>query len=84
MCADMFWSYTRIEGKLSKSELVLVGVVRDLEELVTFFGWKVSYVVITKLGLPLGAVFKSSVWSGVWRGRKIHWLNGRKFICQRE
>ena len=47
MCADMFWSYIRIEGKLSKSELVPVGVVRDLEELVTFFGWKVSYVVIT-------------------------------------
>ena len=51
---------------LSKSELVPVGQVPNVNELAGVLGCKVSALPLTYLGLPLGASFKQkSMWNGV-------------------
>ena len=51
---------------MEKSELIPVGGVPNLEELVKVLGYKVGALPTTYLGLPLGAPYKStSDWEGV-------------------
>ncbi|RVX21849.1 hypothetical protein CK203_001592 [Vitis vinifera] len=57
------WRF-RLRVNLEKSELISVGKVENVEELVEEFGCKLSVFPFSYLGLPLGACFKD-----VWRRR---------------
>ncbi|KAJ9680330.1 hypothetical protein PVL29_019599 [Vitis rotundifolia] len=69
---------------LSKSELILVGEVEDVEEMVVELGCKVGSLPAVYLGLPLGAHHKaSSMWDGVEeRMRKKLALWKRQYISK--
>jgi hypothetical protein len=62
---------------LSKSEIVSVGVVGDVEELASILGYDVASLPIKYLGLPLGAKYKdSNMWTRIIEKMetKICWL----------
>ena len=51
---------------LAKSELVLVGEVSNMGELVALLGCRQSSLPMTYLGLPLGAKFKDrAIWNSI-------------------
>ncbi|XP_062156716.1 uncharacterized protein LOC133864405 [Alnus glutinosa] len=51
---------------LGKSELVSIGEVDDVESLAHILGCRIGSLLMTYLGMPLGASFKSlSIWNGV-------------------
>jgi hypothetical protein len=51
---------------LSKSEIVSVGEVRDVEELASIIGCVVALLPLKYLGLPLGAKYKDShMWNSI-------------------
>lgn len=51
---------------LAKSELIPVGKVVHLPSLATILGCKVSHLLVSYLGFPLGAPYKAKgVWDGV-------------------
>lgn len=55
-----------LKVNLGKSEMVLVGQVRNMSRLASIMGCQVSSLPISYLGFPLGAMFKAStVWDGV-------------------
>ncbi|XP_028126741.1 uncharacterized protein LOC114323361 [Camellia sinensis] len=55
-----------LKVNLAKSELIPVGEVVQLPSLVAILGCKVSHLLVSYLGLPLGALFKTKgVWDGV-------------------
>jgi hypothetical protein len=61
-----FQAISGLKINLSKSELVPVGQVPNVNELAGVLGCKVSALPLNYLGLPLGASFKQkSVWNGV-------------------
>ncbi|RVW13114.1 hypothetical protein CK203_117720 [Vitis vinifera] len=63
----LMWSevISRLKINLDKSELILVGEVNNIEELVPKLGCKVGELPSSYLGLPLGAPSKSiAVWDG--------------------
>ena len=65
----MFSWFEAVSGlkiNLSKSEMVLVGNVPHIGDLVEILGCKVSALPLTYLGLPLGARFNStSMWDPI-------------------
>ena len=71
---------SRLKINLGKSELILVGDVSNLEELVGILGCKVGALPTTYLGLPLGIPHKSY---RVWEGVEECLLCGRDNIFQR-
>lgn len=54
-----FETISGLSGNLSKSELVLVGVVPKAKKVNTLLGCKVSSLPLKYIGLALGASFKS-------------------------
>lgn len=51
---------------LEKSELILEGMVENLDDLIVELGCKVGNLPSSYLGLPLGASLKSTIaWDGV-------------------
>ncbi|RVX12503.1 hypothetical protein CK203_011516 [Vitis vinifera] len=57
---------SRLKVNLEKSELIPVGRVENVEELVEEFGYKVGRLPSTYLGMLLGAPFKSTTaWDGI-------------------
>jgi hypothetical protein len=51
---------------LSKSEIILVDEVDDVENLASIIGCRVALLPVKYLGLSLGAPYKStSLWSGI-------------------
>ena len=51
---------------LAKSEIIPVGEVEEIEEMVVELGCRVGFLPSSYLGLPLGAHHKAlSVWDGV-------------------
>ena len=71
---------SRLKINLGKSELILVGDVSNLEELVGILGCKVGALPTTYLGLPLRIPHKSY---RVWEGVEECLLCGRDNIFQR-
>lgn len=71
-----------VKINLSKSEIILVGELADVDLLANIFGCRVARLPMNYLGLPLRAPYKStSIWSDIvqkWRGA---WLVGRGCIC---
>ena len=65
----MFLSFKAIFGlkvNRDKSEVILVGRIDSLENIVSMMGCRVGKLPTSYLGLPLGAPFKSSrVWDVV-------------------
>ena len=53
-----FEALSRLKVSLEKSELIPVGRVENVGELVDEFGYKVENLPSTYLGMPLGAPFK--------------------------
>ena len=61
-----FEAISILKINLTKSGLILVGRVEDLDELALVLGCKVGVLLTTYLGLPLGAPYNSLVaWDGV-------------------
>ncbi|RVW86982.1 Transposon TX1 uncharacterized 149 kDa protein [Vitis vinifera] len=79
-----FEACSRLRVYLEKSELISMGRVHDIEDLVLELGCKVGGLPSCYLGLPLGAPFKSEVvWDGVeerFRKRLAMWK--RQYISK--
>ena len=61
-----FEAVSGLRINLEKSELISVGRVENVDDLILDFGCRVGSLSSTYLGLPLGAPFKSvSMWDGV-------------------
>jgi hypothetical protein len=61
-----FEAVSGLRINLSKSELVPIGEVEDVESLAHILGCRIGSLPMTYLGMPLGAPFKSvSIWNGV-------------------
>ena len=61
-----FGAVSGLHINLAKSELVLVGEVTNMEELVALLGCRQSSLPMTYLGLPLGAKFKDrAIWNSI-------------------
>lgn len=61
-----FEAISGLRVNMDKSELILVGRVENVEDLVAEIGCKVGSLLFTYLGMPLGALFKSVVvWDGI-------------------
>jgi hypothetical protein len=82
MCC-VFLCFEAISGlrfNLAKSEIVPVGEVGDIEELVHILDCRVFSLPLKYLGLPLGASYKEiSIWSGIIEKMECQ-LTGRKKI----
>jgi hypothetical protein len=66
---------------LSKSEMVPVGEVGDVEELASILGCGVASLPIKYLGLPLGAKYKdSNMWNNIFEKMEAR-LAGWKKVC---
>jgi hypothetical protein len=66
VCFLAFEGVSGLKVNLSKSELVPVGNVVDVEGLADILGCRVSSLPLKYLGLPLGASFKAKpIWNGV-------------------
>jgi hypothetical protein len=78
MLAAMFWTVSRLKINLSKSEIVPVGEVGDVEWLASILGCGVVSIRIKYLGLPLDAKYKDSL----LRRWKIDWRGGRGCFYQ--
>jgi hypothetical protein len=65
----LFLCFEAVSGlkiNLANSELVLVGLINNVEGLAKILGCKVSYLPMKYLGLPLGASFKAKpIWNGI-------------------
>jgi hypothetical protein len=79
-----FEAVSGMKINLSKFEIVLVGDVGDVEELVSILGCGVASLPIKCLGIPLGAKYKdSNIWKqALLRRCKIDWRGGRDCIYQ--
>ena len=63
---NRFEKVLRLRINLGKSELVLIGEVRNLDVLMGLLGCRHSSLPLKYLGLPLGAKFKeSSIWNPI-------------------
>ena len=61
-----FEAMSGLRVNLEKSELIPIGRVENVEELVDEFSYKVGNLPSTYLGMPLGAPFKSvGAWDGI-------------------
>jgi hypothetical protein len=61
-----FEAVSGLRINLGKSELVPIGEVEDVESLAHILGCRIGSLLMTYLGMPLGASFKSiSIWNGV-------------------
>jgi hypothetical protein len=79
-----FEAISCLKVNLGKTELVLVGEVRDLDLLAGILGLRVSSLSLKYLGFPLGENFKPrSIWNEVLEKMdKKDCQAGRKCICQ--
>ncbi|RVX16273.1 hypothetical protein CK203_014499 [Vitis vinifera] len=60
------WMQCWLRANLTKSELIPVGRVENVEELADEFDYKVGKLPSTYIGMPLGAPFKCAVaWDGI-------------------
>ena len=79
-----FEAISGLKVNLDKSELFLVGIGENVEELASELGCKVGRLPSTYLGRPLGAPFKSvAIWDGVdgrFRKRLAMWK--RQYISK--
>lgn len=63
---------------ISKSEIIPIGEVENIDLLASFFGGKVIRLPASYLGLPLGARFKSkALWNPVIERFEKDWRGGR-------
>ena len=79
-----FEAFSRLRINLSKSEIIPVGRVSNVETLATKFGCGVGSLPTTYLGLPLGAPHKSiGAWDSIeerFRKRLASWK--RQYISK--
>jgi hypothetical protein len=66
---------------LSKSEIIPIGEVEDVERLAGIFGCRVVVLPMTYLGLPLGVPYKSiTIWNGIVDGKAVGGLEEAIFV----
>ncbi|XP_028068522.1 uncharacterized protein LOC114271117 [Camellia sinensis] len=75
-----FKAISGLRGNLRKSKLIPEGKVEGLPVLAAVLGSKVSILLVTYLGLPLGASFKAK---GVWDG-VVEWIQRQLASWQRQ
>jgi hypothetical protein len=69
---------------LTKSKIVLIGKVEDVDRLASIFGCRVAGLPMKYLGFPLGAPYKSTtIWNKLSRKWEGNWQVGRNCIYQR-
>ena len=79
-----FEAVTSLKVNMSKSEMVLVGEVRSMLVLVDILCCWIGELLMTYLGMPLRASFKSlSISNSIAKKLSIDWLGGRGYICLR-
>ena len=79
MLLTCFTAVTGPKIDVSKSEMVLVGVVNNLHELVDVLGCKIGVLPMTYLGMPLGASYKSSsIWNLILEKLEKHLARKKK------
>jgi hypothetical protein len=79
-----FEAVTGLKVNMSKSEMVLVGEVRSMLVLVDILCCWIGELLMTYLGMPLRASFKSlSISNSIAKKLSIDWLGGRGYICLR-
>ncbi|XP_059446327.1 uncharacterized protein LOC132177866 [Corylus avellana] len=69
-----FEAVSGIKINLSKSEIVPIGEVEDIDRLANIFGCRVAGLPMKYLGLPLGAPYRSTtIWNDIIEkmGRKL-------------
>jgi hypothetical protein len=80
-----FESVSGLKINLSKSEIIPIGEVNDIDSLASLFGCRVARLSMKYLGLLLGAPYKlTAIWNGIFENmerRLAGWQ--RLFICQR-
>jgi hypothetical protein len=68
---------------LTKSKIVLIGEVEDVDRLASIFGCRVAGLPMKYLGFPLGVPYKSTtIWNELSRKWKGNWQVGRNCIYQ--
>lgn len=76
-----FAAISGLRINLSKSELIPIGRVDNLEDLASALGCKEGALPTTYLGLPLGALSNSlAIWNGVEERFRKSWLFGKDNI----
>jgi hypothetical protein len=76
-----FQAISGLKINLGKSELVPVGDVTNVNELVGILGCRVSALPLTYLGLPLGVSFKNkSIWNSVVEKVEKHLAGWKRFF----
>lgn len=76
-----FEAVSSLRINLSKSELVPVGEVGDVEELASILGCGVASLPIKYFGLPLSAKYKDTImWNSIFEKMEAR-LAGWKKVC---
>jgi len=78
----LFEVMLRLKINLSKSVLIPIGEVSELNNLVHFLGCGVDYPPLSYLGLPLGAPYKcKAVWEPMVESFQRNWRDGNINCC---
>ena len=71
---------TSLKVNVSKSEMVPIGEVDNVEVLAEILGCKIRLLPMSYLGMPLGASYKSAaIWTLILE-KLEHWLAGWKIL----
>ena len=77
----LFEAMSGLRVNLSKSALIPVGEVPNVQDLARFFGCGVEFLPSSYLGLPLGASYKSIAGTQLLRGSIKNWQVGSLSFC---
>lgn len=81
---NLFWSSHSLKVYLGKSEVALVGNVKNIEVFADIHGCKIGSLPMTYLGMPLGASFKEkSVWLPIMEKMERQLSRWKKFYLSR-
>ena len=84
MLLTCFTAVIGLKIKVSKSEMVSVDEVNNLDELVKVLGYKIGVLPMTYLGMPFGVSNKSSfIWNLILEKLEKHLARWKKCIFLR-
>lgn len=78
---NCFEAVTGLKVNMGKSEVVLIGNVSNMAKLADILCFKIVNLLMTYLGMLLGASFKVLF---IWKRWNANCLIGRRYICPRE
>ena len=79
-----FQAFTGLKVNVGKSEIVLIGEVRNIQFLANILQCRVGSFPMIYLGMPLGTLYKTpSIWNPILERMDKKLSVGSGFICQR-